>query len=301
MTAQYVFPDTKPLESEPDYKKLSSLEYVCKTCDVKLNGADTLKSHVSGTKHQKKLQESGVSENTGIEAKIAKYCALETPHREMRKEAMKAKNKERVAKLKEAQAGMTKEEIKAQEKVWREKRKKMIEDGTLPAPKKKKMAPVALTCAICQVEIRSQHEFDSHFWSNGHLRNVQQYCGGCWLCGVVPPCHDSHFEGARHTKTVARLEQFGITADQVGELGFNGAAPAKAANGGGGGGGGKQGGQVKQENPNAAKKTPGVQPGSGKGKGKANMMGMLDNICWNFVAGTCARGDQCKWTHISPY
>lgn len=326
MTNEYSWPDATALTGEPDRAALGNLEYVCITCSVKCNSADTFKLHISGAKHRKKTTEAKLEEHPELQQHIEEYEGYEAPHRALSKEDKSAKWKAKLEEVKALKEAMTPEELLAMKEEKREAKRKRIEEGLQPLGKKKKAKGAALSykCQICDLDLNGQDPFFAHMQGQKHVRKVMDYVGGCWLCAMMPPVQDSHFEGKQHRNNVAKLEAFGVDASMVCETGFAFAPPppiqmmmmmkGKGGKGKGefeqmaalfAGKAGKGKGKFEQMAALFAGKGKGKWKGKEKGaesKGAAEDKKDVEDdgeveICWDFLKGMCNRGDECKWKH----
>jgi len=224
MTCEYTWPDAAALSGEPNKAAIASIEYGCSTCDIKVCSSDVFKIHIDGGKHKKKLIAACLVEDPNVSQQLEEYAELEQPHRDMRHAAKSEMWKAALEKKKAALEGLTAEQKKALTEEKTAAKRKRIEDGTQGISKKakaKERCKMSYECKLCEVEqLNSQQQFAAHMQSPKHLRNVMDYIGGCWACAAKAPQQDSHFEGKKHLASMAKLEEFGVNTDQMGETGW---------------------------------------------------------------------------------
>merc|ERR1719491_2593364 len=129
--------------------------------------------------------------------------------------------------------------------------------------------------------------------------------GGCWLCGVAGPVEATHFEGQKHMKKMASLEELGVPAAIVYAITEQAAYAAAGIQG--------MAPQPGQQGKKAKKGANAVQPQQAQ-QGKTAKKGATakakaakreqvpkgdpdDPTCWSFKQGKCRKGDACKWSH----
>jgi len=290
---QYLLPSIPVLSGAANSAVLANLVYTCNTCECTCGNVQSLKDHIAGAKHKKKTEANGNTENAAVVGKLAKYVALEAPHREAGKQAKGVQGKAFLEKVKAFKAGMTKEEQKAHEV---EKKRKRQEEGTETAGKAKKPKVEPFTCKCCNMVITGDVVVVQHISGHKHKNKAKACEGGCWMCGLPGRVDASHFEGKKHLKAAELLAAKGVDVETVNAQ-LEEMQPVVA--------------QMPSKKQKAAAAQQGlVQPHKGviktalkqkAGNGVVKMAQLKrdpnDPTCWNFKQGKCNKGELCKFEH----